>query len=100
MTKIRQLAIIEPMKILKVIILLIITFSFLPLDGFCEDHHSGDGQEHHCVLACHICHHLVSPETVIGVSRHDLSQQFTFKDTFHYQAPILEQTHRPPIATL
>lgn len=88
------------MKALKIIILLVVLVSFLPLDGFCDDHHSGNGQEHHCVLACHTCHHMVSPDTQTEALLPESSTNITFNYSFQYQSPILDQIHRPPKVTL
>ncbi|MCA9398142.1 MAG: hypothetical protein KC618_00215 [Candidatus Omnitrophica bacterium] len=88
------------MKWLKVIILFIVMTSYLPLEEFCEDHHSGDGQEHHCILACHNCHQVISPDSLTKVSSPEQSMNIAFNYAFHYQAPVLDQTHRPPKVSL
>jgi len=91
---------ISSMKFLRTIILLIVLVSFMPLDGFCDDHHSGNGQEHHCVLACHTCHQMVSRDTQTAAFHPEQSASISFAYSFQYQAPVIEQTHRPPIASL
>jgi len=88
------------MKFLKILVLLIVVASFLPIEGFCDDHHINANQEHHCVLACQFCHHLVSPETNMAARNLDQSSRISFNYSFQYQAPILDQTHRPPIVSL
>lgn len=88
------------MRFLKVLVLIIAVVSFLPMDGICEDHHIGDGQEHHCVLACHTCHPSITPATQSEVYQLSESTALYFQHSFQYQAPILDQTHRPPIVSL
>lgn len=88
------------MKFLRIIILLVALISFLPLNGFCADSHDVKAQAHHCVLSCHACHQLVTPdrETEFPILTHSASVSFNY--SFHYQAPIIDQVHRPPKASL
>lgn len=86
------------MKFIRITILVIAVISFLPLDGFCDDHQSA--QEHHCIVACHSCHQMVSPETALETFSPEQSSHISFNYAFQYQAPVLDQTHRPPIVSL
>lgn len=88
------------MKFVKIFVLLIVFVSFLPLDGFCSDQHMDVEQGHHCVLVCHTCHQMVSPETSLQAFSPEQSSTVAFNYAFRYQAPVLEQTHRPPIVSL
>ena len=87
------------MRFLNIILLIIVVFSFLPIDGFCDDHTKVD-QSHHCVLACHTCHQMISPEIALETFSPEQSSHISFNYAFQYQAPVLDQTHRPPIVSL
>jgi len=88
------------MKLIKILILLIVFTSFFPLDGICSDHHMDVEQGHHCVLVCHTCHQMVSPETAAATPILDQSTNIPFNYSFQYQTPVLDRTHRPPIVSL
>ena len=88
------------MKVIRIFILIIVLTSFFPLDGFCDDHDMQVDQGHHCVLACHTCHQMVSPEVAADTPILDQSANISFNYSFQYQAPVLDRTHRPPIVSL
>jgi hypothetical protein len=84
------------MKILKIIILIALVVSFMPLDAFCEDHHD-EVEHHHGIVLCHgSCHGAILansqsfdlPEIIIS---------FSWVQNFSYDEPILPTDFRPPI---
>ena len=86
------------MALLKILILLFVAVAFLPIEGFCDDHQNA--QEHHCVVACNNCHQMVSPETTMEAFSPEHATYIYSNYVFQYQAPILEQIHRPPIVSI
>ena len=87
---------IPRMKWLRIIILLIVMVSFLPMDTFADDHDS----QHHCVLVCHSCHHVTTPDVQSSQSSDGQSSNFSSYYAFHYQDAILDQIFHPPISSL
>jgi len=84
------------MKIFKIIVLLIVFISFLPLEAFCENHHAETDRDHHCALVCHGCHNIIMADTKMFLSPDKEILKFSFDETPHYQNPVLANLFRPP----
>ncbi len=89
------------MKRLIIIILLSIMVLTIPVDAFCQEHNfDANSHQHHCVLACFSCNNVVVPDVQMIQSSIGQSPNIALNCTFHYQEPILDQIHRPPISSI
>lgn len=87
------------MKFVRVIILIALVVSFMPLDAFCEDHH--DPTEHcHGIVLCHgSCHSAVlSNNSTLVLPDYVIS--YMPQNSLFYEAPILPTEERPPLSLL
>jgi len=85
------------MKIIKIILVAVLLFSVIPLDGFCDDAHSQD-TTHQCAMICHsaCCYHSILPGQVnYHIPR--ISAFFVSADENFSQDVVLLTTYRPPI---
>ncbi|MGE0269390.1 MAG: hypothetical protein AB7S78_13150 [Candidatus Omnitrophota bacterium] len=84
------------MKLFKILIMIMVAVSFLPLEGDCSDH-ADEATAHHCVLVCHTCCHQVD----VPVLQDDTTGQYpgailSFAYNFSYVNPIRLNPERPP----
>lgn len=84
------------MKFIKILILILFLFAFLPLDGFCAEH-SDNSSHHHCIIVCHAgCHSAILPVSQ-SVVHSVVASFFVMCDIFPYQDPVLDTSKRPPV---
>lgn len=87
------------MKILRIIILVALVVSFMPLDAFCDDH-SETTEHHHGVVLCHAsCHGAVLTSNTT-VKLQDTTSYVTPTNGIKYEGPFLPIDVRPPLSLL
>lgn len=84
------------MKMIRIIALLLLVFSLMPLEAFCHDSHDAD--ESHCAVACHsFCAQAIVVPAISSVSRTFAVSSFQITSLFLYQDPLLDTFKRPPV---
>mgnify|MGYP001410160565 CR=1 FL=1 len=84
------------MKLVKIIILIALVISFMPLDALCHDHHATE-EHHHGIVLCHSsCHGAVLTSTQ-SIDLPELTTPVFAAQGFIYEAPYLPTDFRPPI---
>lgn len=86
------------MQILKIIILVIMVVSTLPIHGYCSDEEESS-TEHVCVMVCPTCaHNIVVPaQEGIVLSNVTLSSVYFSTYRFTYENPTRLGFKRPPV---
>ena len=88
------------MKYLRIIILVALVVSFMPLDAFCDDH-AETTEHHHGILLCHAFCHGATLISTDSVHLPDFSEaSFNLQNRFIYEAPVLPTEERPPLFLL
>jgi hypothetical protein len=85
------------MKMLRIIILIELVVSFIPLDACCEDHHES-AEQHQGIIICHAscCPAAVIINTAL-INTSDIKVYTAPSNGFTYEAPYLHTESRPPI---
>jgi len=85
------------MKAIKILIIALILFSSLPLEGFCNNAHSQD-VDHHCALVCHApCCHPTLPNNAFSFNLPPKSTLLLSSGSHPHEDPFLSTSERPPI---
>ncbi len=85
------------MKVLKIILVVILLLTAIPLNGFCDDVHSHD-VTHHCDLVCHApCCQSTLPNNTFGSNLLSESTFFLSRESRSHEDPFLSTSKRPPI---
>ncbi len=88
------------MKILRVLVLLFLVFSLVPLEAFCQEgHEQAMTDDGHCVLMCHaVCSVALVPR-IIALTSRGPSSNIILSSGFSYQDPALDTFKRPPVVS-
>ena len=85
------------MKFVRIIILIALVVSFMPLDAFCDDHHHETTEHHHGVVLCHSSCHGAVLTSVQSVDLPEIVTPLFSAQEFSYDEPIIPTEYRPPI---
>ncbi len=85
------------MKFLRILILIALVVSFIPLDAFCADHNE-ETEHHHGIVICHgSCHGaILTSDQSLNLPK--VTTSFFSAQDFSYEEPILPTAFRPPIS--
>lgn len=85
------------MRFIRILIVIALVVSFMPLEAFCNEHHHGEDEHHHGIVMCQGSCHGAVLTSMEALDLPEITEPYFSIQDFSYEDPTLPADLRPPI---